>query len=307
MRVAFFGTPQFAVPTLRALLESRHDVVLVVAQPDRPVGRGMQMTRPPVAALALEAGIPIEQPVRIDDAFVSRIGESGAEIAVVVAYGKILPRRLLDGVPGGFLNVHASLLPRWRGAAPVQRSIAAGERVTGVTIMRIDEELDHGPTLAMREIAIGEHDRAPAVFARLAEAGGSLLIDVLDQVERGDANEVPQQHERATLAPKIRKEEGEVDWGEPARALYDRFRAFDPWPGLAALIRGEKIKLTDLGGVSDDSGAPGQVLAFLEGAAVVATGEDALIVRSIQRPGKRAADAADVLRGMKIAPGDVLQ
>lgn len=307
MKIAFFGTPAFAVPTLRRIIESHHDVVLVVAQPDRPAGRGMKMMKPPVAQIAIDERLALEQPARIDEGFIERVRDLNPDVAVVVAYGRILPRRLLDAVRGGFINVHASLLPRWRGAAPIQRAIEAGETVTGVAIMRIDEELDHGPVFATREVAIGPDDRAPELFDRLGDTGADLLIEVLDAIERGEASEAPQEHARATVARKIRKEEGLVQWSAPARILYDRFRAFYPWPGLTAEVGGERMKVADVKGVVEATAPPGRIVEFRGGAAVIATAEDALLISSLQRPGKRAADAADVLRGMNLGPGDLLQ
>lgn len=306
MKLLFFGTPEFAVPTLERLLGSRHQVVAVYAQPDRPAGRGMKMQQPPVAQLAAQRGVQLEQPPRIDDEVIGKIAESGAELAVVVAYGRILPNKLLESVPRGFFNVHASLLPKWRGAAPVQRSIAAGETETGVTIMQIDEELDHGPVFAARAIPIGEDERAPSVLAGLSEAGGDLLLDVLDQIEAGTASGTPQNHAEATYAPKVTKEEGNVDWNLPARALYDRFRAFYPWPGLTVGASGERLRLSELSGVSDARGAAGEILSIAPDGVEIASGEGSLVVVSMQRPGRRAAPAADVVRGMRLGIGDRL-
>jgi methionyl-tRNA formyltransferase len=306
VKVAFFGTPEFAVPSLRRILAATHEVVLVVAQPDRPAGRGMKLRKPPVAELAMEMGIPLVQPVRIrSEEMLETIGASGCELAVVVAYGKILPAALLEIPPLGFINVHASLLPKYRGAAPIQRAIESGERMTGVTIMRIDEELDHGPMFAKAEVAIGPDERAPSVAARLAEAGGRILVEQLDRIESGTSVETPQEHSAATHAAKIEKSEGRVDWERSARTLYDRFRAFDPWPGLYAEIRGEIVKLTEIALV-DERGKPGTLLRAAGEDAIVACGEGALGLRLLQRPGKRPALAADVLRGLGIGPGDEL-
>lgn len=305
MKVAFFGTPEFAVPSLRAILDSNHDVVLVVAQPDRPAGRGMKLRQPPVAELAIEQRIPLVQPPRIrGEEMLEAIRASGCELAVVVAYGKILPAALLEIPPHGFINVHASLLPKYRGAAPIQRAIEAGERMTGVSIMRIDEQLDHGPVFAMAEVPIGPDDRAPAVAARLAAVGGRILVEQLDRIEAGTAVETPQDHAAAMHAAKIEKSEGRVDWESSAKTLYDRFRAFDPWPGLHTEIAREAVKLSDIA-PADEEGMAGTVLRCGEDA-VVACGAGALRLQSLQRPGKRPAPAADVLRGLGIRPGDRL-
>ncbi|MGH9459505.1 MAG: methionyl-tRNA formyltransferase [Thermoanaerobaculia bacterium] len=308
MEIVFFGTPEFAVPSLRTLLLSSHRVKLVVAQPDRPAGRGMKLRKPPVAEVALEAGVPLVQPAKIrDESFLSDIEKTAAEVAVVVAYGRILPASLL-GIPRhGFVNVHASLLPRYRGAAPIQRAIAHGDRVTGVSIMKLDEEMDHGPVYATERTPIEFDERAPSVAARLAVLGGALLVDVLDEIERGTAVAKEQDHDAATYAPKVEKREGEVAWSDRALAIYDRFRAFDPWPGTFTIIRGESVRLVDITPVIPrQSLPPGTVLEVGASDLVVACSEGALRVRMAQRPGKKPAPAADLARGWSIAAGAML-
>lgn len=306
VKIAFFGTPEFAVPTLRALLDSSHEVVLVVAQPDRPAGRGMKLKKPPVAELALERGIPLEQPARIrTPEFREVVRASGCELAVVVAYGRILPAPLLEVPPHGFINVHASLLPRYRGAAPIQRAIEAGERVTGVSIMRIDEELDHGAVFATAEIPIGPDERTPELAARLSSVGGALLVSQVDAIESGRATETEQDHAAATFAPMIEKSEGAIDWSQPARKLYDRYRAFYPWPGVFTSIGGEMIKLTE---IAPDSleGSPSRIVAVDGTEVVVGCGEGSLRLRTIQRAGRKPAAAGDVIRGLGLGAGDRL-
>ncbi|HEY6137225.1 MAG TPA: methionyl-tRNA formyltransferase [Thermoanaerobaculia bacterium] len=278
MRLLFFGTPQFAVPTLEAIARE-HEVVLVVAQPDKPAGRGMHLQAPAVVVRARELGLPVAQPPKIRD-----FAPPAAEAAIVVAYGKILPAALLATMP--FYNVHASLLPKYRGAAPIQRSIEHGEAETGVTIMRIDEQLDHGPTLLAASTAIDPDEHSPGLGSRLSALGADLMRRVL----RERPAEVEQDHARATLAPKIDKEEGLVDWSAPARAIYDKFRAFDPWPGIFT----DTMKLIDVAPASGQ-GAPESILAIDDGV-VVACGEGALRVRTIQRAGKPRVNAADVAR-----------
>jgi len=277
LRLLFFGTPQFAVPTLDAIARE-HEIALVVAQPDKPAGRGMHVQAPAVVVRARELGLPVAQPARLRD-FVAPPADAG----IVVAYGKILPAALLT-IP--FYNIHASLLPKYRGAAPIQRAIEHGERETGVTIMRVDQELDHGPMLAMERTPIGPDEHTPALAARLSTLGAEALLRVL----RERPAEVAQDHARATLAPKIEKEEGLVHWSEPARAIYDKFRAFDPWPGIFT----ESLKLIDVAPVSG-SGEPGSVIAIDDGV-VIACGERALRIRTIQRAGKSRVSAADVAR-----------
>src|SRR5437016_205417 len=218
MRLVFFGTPSFAVPSLDALVR-QHEVALVVAQPDKPAGRGMKMQPPAVALRARELGLTLAQPAKIRDAaFLDSIAALRPDAGIVVAYGKIFPAALLQIPARGFLNVHASLLPKYRGAAPIQRAIERGERETGVTIMRVDEELDHGPMLLAARTDIGPDEHAPSLASRLSVVGAAALLDAL----AGTPAEIPQEHAQATLAPKIEKSEGAVDWHAPARAIYDK-------------------------------------------------------------------------------------
>jgi methionyl-tRNA formyltransferase len=290
VRVIFFGTPQFAVPSLDALART-HDVALVVAQPDKPAGRGMKMQAPAVAARARELGLPLAQPAKIRDAaFLESIAALRPDAGIVVAYGKILPAALLEIPRRGFFNVHASLLPRYRGAAPIQRAIEHGERETGVTIMRVDEQLDHGPMLAAVTAAIGPDERAPSLAARLSILGAEALAGALAE----SVDETPQDHAQATFAPKIEKSEGAVDWNEPARAIYDKFRAFDPWPGLFT----PELKLLDIApDVGRASAPPGTILSIDDDGVVVAAGDGAIRLITVQRAGKPRAAAADLARG----------
>ena len=267
MRVVFFGTPEFAVPTLDAVARG-HEVVLVVAQPDRPAGRGMKLHSPAVAVRARELGLPLVQPAKIrTEELLASIAAARPDLGVVIAYGRILPGSLLAIPRHGFVNVHASILPRWRGAAPIQRAIEAGDAETGVTIMRVDEELDHGPMLSIARTAIGPDERSPALAARLARLGADALLPVLAGLERGTAQETAQEHAAATLAPKIEKQEGAVRLDEAARTIYDRFRAFDPWPGVFVESGGEALKLTEIRPVAL-SGAPRTVLGIANGVVV---------------------------------------
>ena len=296
MRILFMGTPDFAVPTLDAIARE-HDVVLVVAQPDKPSGRGMKMHAPAVAVRARELGLPVLQPARIrNDDVLAEMARTSPDAGVVIAYGKILPAALLEIPKHGFLNVHASVLPRWRGAAPIQRSIEAGDRVTGVTIMRVDELLDHGPMFAVSTTEIDPDEHTPALAARLSTLGAEALLTVLRDVERGTAVETPQDHELATLAPKIEKSEGEVHFEETAKAIYDRFRAFDPWPGIFVQSGGETIKLTDVR-VVDASGEPRTILS-IDDDVVIAARDGAVRVIEMQRPGKPRTAAGAIARGL---------
>jgi methionyl-tRNA formyltransferase len=296
LRLAFFGTPEFAVPALEALARE-HDVALVVAQPDKPAGRGMKLQAPPVVVTARELGLAVAQPPKIrNEEFLGAIREAAPEVGVVVAYGKILPAALLQIPQRGFLNIHGSILPRWRGAAPIQRAIEHGDRETGVTIMRVDEELDHGPMLKIATTAIGPDERTPALARRLASIGAEALLDVL----RDWPAEVEQDHAAATIAPKIEKTEGIITFDEPASAIYNRFRAFDPWPGITF---GE-FKLTDMR-LAQGSAPPRTILAIDDGV-TVAAGEGAIRILELQRPGKPRTSAGAIARGLGWKAGGVI-
>ena len=289
MRVIFFGTPEFAVPTLEALARE-HEIALVVAQPDKPAGRGMKMQAPAVAVNARQMGLPLAQPPKIrNDEFLGSIAALKPDVGIVVAYGKILPANLLAIPSHGFINVHASILPKYRGAAPIQRAIEHGESTTGVTIMRVDEELDHGAMLAIETTEIGPDERTPSLASRLSRIGAEALLPVLESMPEG----VTQDHDAATYAPKIEKSEGAIDWSKSTASIYNKFRAFDPWPGIFA----GDLKLIDVA-PADGHGTPGRVLSSTSDGVIVATGDGALRLITVQRPGKPKAAAADILRGL---------
>jgi methionyl-tRNA formyltransferase len=285
LRIVFFGTPDFAVPALESLA-SAHDVALVVAQPDKPAGRGLKIQTSAIARLANELHLPLAQPARVRDVLADVEGLK-PDVGVVVAYGKILPAALLSIPEHGFLNVHASLLPKYRGAAPIQRAIANGETITGVTIMRVDEQLDHGPMLAAGSVPIGPDERAPGVSERLARLGASTLLRTLDHISPG----VPQDDAEATKASKIEKSEGEVRWKDSTASIYNRFRAFDPWPGVFI----GNLKLIDLR-PAKGSGKPGTILSIDDGV-TVATADGAVKLLTLQRAGRARMSAAEFARG----------
>ena len=292
MRIIFFGTPDFAVPSLEALVRE-HEIALVVTQPDKPAGRGMKMTQPAVAERARQFGFEVAQPAKIRDAtFLKRVEAIGADVAVVIAYGKILPKQLLAIPRHGFVNVHGSILPKYRGAAPIQRAIEAGETTTGVSIMRVDEELDHGPVLAIETVEIRADERAPSVSRGLAAIGGELLAGVLREMSRGALSETPQDHARATWAPKIAKREGLVTFSESPVSIYNRFRAFDPWPGVFFETEGEAIRILEME-PADVSAPPRTIVDIGDGVVV-----DGLRLTRLRRPGKSAAPAANVARAL---------
>lgn len=304
MRVVFFGTPEFAVPTLEAVA-AEHEVALVVAQPDRPAGRGMKLHQPPVAARALELGLRLLQPAKIrTDEFLSVVAEVEPDVGVVIAYGRILPAPLLEIPRHGFINVHASLLPKYRGAAPIQRAIEAGEKVTGATIMRVDEELDHGAILDVATIEIGPDERLPSVSQRLADAGAKALVRTLAALERGTAVDTPQDHSSATQAAKIGKEEGRITFAEPVRVIYDRFRAFDPWPGVFFESCGETIRIAEMAPAGFAGSHRSRTVIAIDQSVVVAAADGHVRLDQLQRPGKVRAAAGDVARGLGWRAGE---
>ena len=305
MRIVFFGTPDFAVPSLESVARE-HDVALVVAQPDRPAGRGMRLHKPPVAERAMELGLAVEQPPKVRDAgFLQKVRDLAPDAGVVVAYGRILPKTLLDIPKHGFLNVHGSLLPKYRGAAPIQRAIEAGERTIGATIMRVDEELDHGPMLDTVTIESSTDERLPSIARKLSIAGAEALARTLRAIENGSARETEQDHANATHAAKIEKEEGRVTFGERAETIFNRFRAFDPWPGVFFESGGETIKIIDMQRVDGSPSKARTIVSIGDGVTVAAEG-GLLKLITLQRPGKPKAAAADVARGLGWRAGEPL-
>ena len=307
-KLAFFGSPEFAVPTLDALAASRYRPVLVVTQPARPAGRGRQPEEPAIATRAREHGIEVWQPQKVrDPAFLSAFAARDFDVAVVVAFGQIFPATLLALPRLGGINLHASLLPRHRGAAPIQAAIAAGDRETGVTTMRMEAGLDTGPVLLRRTTAIGDEEDAPALAARLAVTGAELVVETLERLESGALQAVPQDDALATLAPRLDKRDGLVDWSADAAAIWRRSRAYRPWPGLTTLCGSEPLKLHQvrpLAAPSPGRAAPGTFLGFEDGAlAVAAGGGTTLGLYRVQRPGRRVLAAQEFLRGERLRVG----
>ena len=304
LRIAFAGTPQFALPALRACLGSPHRVVGVLTQPDRPAGRGRELRSSPVKLLALEAGVPVAQPpsLRTPDARAPLV-EWAPDLMVVVAYGLILPPEVLALPRLGCVNIHGSLLPRWRGAAPIQRAILAGDSETGVTIMRLDAGLDTGPMLLSRRHPIGLHDTAGDLHDVLAELGAAALIEAIDGLAAGTLEPKPQPAEGATYAPKIEKAEAMLDWDSDAASLDRRIRAFNPWPVAETLLAGESLKLlrAQVAKHAGSEASPGTVLGIADDGMHVACGEGVLAVRELQRAGKRPVSARDFANAVRVA------
>jgi methionyl-tRNA formyltransferase len=301
VRVVFMGSPEFAVPCLRALAGA-HEVVLAVSQPDKPAGRGSQLAAPAVKIAAQELGIPVIQPrsARTGE-LAEALGRSGAELAVVVAYGKILPKPVLEALPRGCINVHASILPKYRGAAPVQWAVINNEPETGIAIMQLDEGMDTGPVLLERRVAIEPDETSGELLVRLAPIGAAALLDAIAT----GPEPKPQDHAAASHAPMLTKADGAIDFTKPAVAVAARIRGVDPWPGAQATLRGQTIKLfRALAGAGQ--GKPGEVIAIDRDGLHVATSDGAVLISDIQAPGRKRLAAAQFASGRGIAVGDVL-
>ena len=305
MKIVFAGTPEFAASALRRLIDAGHDVVLVLTQPDRPAGRGMRMTPSAVKQVALAHGIEVLQPVSLkrEREAVERLKATPHEVMVVAAYGLILPQEVLDIPTRGCLNIHASLLPRWRGAAPIQRAIEAGDRESGVCIMQMEAGLDTGPVLLSRAIALDSHETAATLHDRLAALGADMIAEVLAAPDA--FHPVAQPATGVTYAAKISREEASLDFRQPARVLDCRIRAFDPFPGASATIGATTIKIWGCHGVDRAAGAsPGTVLAAGPGGIEVACGDRTVIeLTELQRPGAKRLHAREFLAGFPLPPG----
>jgi methionyl-tRNA formyltransferase len=304
LRIAFAGTPQFALPALSALLKSSHRVVGVLTQPDRPAGRGQQMRASPVKLLALDAQLPLAQPANLKtEESRAELSRWAPDVLVVVAYGLILPPPVLALPRLGCVNIHGSLLPRWRGAAPIQRAILAGDAETGVTIMQLDAGLDTGPTLLERRRSIGSHDTAGDLHDALSELGAAALIEALDGLAAGTLKARAQPAEGVSYAPKIEKAEAPLDWSSSATRLDRQIRAFNPWPVAETRFAGESLRvlqarITDPVGTH---GVSGTLLGIADDGLRVACGEGVLAVRELQRAGKRPISARDFSNAVRLA------
>ncbi len=310
LRIVFFGTPAFAVPALRALIASPHLVVAAVTQPDRPRGRGHKVTPGAVKLEALQGGIPVLQPDRLSSAdFVEAFAGLQSDLGVVAAYGKLLPDALLAGPRLGMINVHASLLPRWRGAAPVHRAILAGDRATGVTIMRVVKKLDAGPMLATIETAIGDDETSAELEVRLAGLGAPLLVDTVDRLAAGPVTERPQDESAVTYAHRLERRESAIDWRRPARDVRNQIRGLQPWPLATAVFLGRRTMLLRSEVVDERAreSAPGTVDAVLADGLDVATAPGAIRLREIQTAGKAPMTVAAFLRGHPVRVGEVFR
>jgi methionyl-tRNA formyltransferase len=308
MKLVFCGTPEFAVPALRAVLAAGHEVALVVSQPDRPVGRAAVMTAPAVKRAALENSLRVVQPEKIKNnlEFRAELESIAPDVIVIVAYGRIVPKWMLDLPRLGNINVHGSLLPKYRGAAPIQWAIARGESLTGVTTMRIDEGLDTGDILLQREVRIGPDDTSVDLFPRLAEAGAHLLVETLAGLAADTMAAHPQNHGDATLAPILTREDALVDFTQPASVLYDRWRGFQPWPGAYSFLQGKKLTLHRIAPAGASTRSPGEVLIDQQRCFVACGEHSQLELLELQIEGRKRMPAEYFLRGAGLKTGDRL-
>lgn len=301
--IVFMGTPAFAVPSLKALLSAGYDVKAVFTQPDRPVGRGKQIAMPPVKGAALEAGIPVHQPQRLrgnEEAYAA-LQALAPDLIVVVAYGQILPESILNLPPFGCINVHASLLPRYRGAAPIQWSILKGDPETGVATMQMEKGLDTGPVLLTARTPIGPDETADALSQRLSEIGAATLVETLEPWFAGTLKPTPQDDAQATYAPMLTKAMAEMDWRQSAQALHQRIRALYPWPGTSTVLGEELVKVLKASASDRDpaGAAPGTVLAVGAEGWEIACGAGILRIEQVQLPNKKAQSADEAARGWR--------
>lgn len=311
MKIVFMGTPDFAVPALQALAAAGHEVLLAITQPDKKKGRGKAVQYPPVKEAALALGIPVLQPVRIrEEEWIRRLQEYKPDLGVVSAFGQILPKEILEWPRLGCINIHASLLPKYRGAAPIQQCIIDGEQRSGVTIMQMDEGLDTGAMLAKTEVLLDEEETGGSLHDKLSAAGARLLIDTLPALEAGTVAAVPQEDEKSTYAGMLKKEMGNIDWTRPAVEIERLIRGLNPWPSAYTSFRGKTLKLWRAKVVEMDESkavSAGEVLAVTKQALVIATGSGALSILELQLEGKKRMDIESFLRGYPVSVGEQLE
>jgi len=305
-RIIFMGTPDFACPTLQTLIERGENIVAVVTQPDRPKGRGQKLMPPPVKELAERSGIPVYQPLKVrEPGFIDIIRELKPDVIVVVAFGQILPKALLDIPPHGCINVHASLLPRYRGAAPLNWCIINGEAETGVTTMLMDVGLDTGDMLLIRKTPLDENEDIAALHDRMAAMGAALLAETLDKRKAGEIIPVPQIDADSCYAPMLKKEDGTINWSSDARAIHNQVRGLAVWPGASTTIGDQVLKIFRTR-VGTGTGVPGTVLQAAKGCFEVACQSGSLFLQELQLAGKKRLDCTSFLAGFPVSPGTLL-
>lgn len=308
MKVLFLGSDSFAIPTLAALHGSKHEVLAVVTQPDKPAGRGQKTTPCPVAMVAKEHGFHLLQPEKISDPkIVEALRRLGADVIVVAAYGQFIPSELVKSAPHEAVNIHPSLLPKYRGAAPIQWALLNGDTITGVTTMKVAPEMDAGDIYLQCSTPIDEVETAADLYKRLGEIGAELLLETLKQIKGGTLKGTPQNKEKIVLAPKLKKEEGLLEWNNPAEKLFNRVRALNPWPGTFTFLQGKRLKVLEAAPVEMNSQlAPGAVIENKKGI-IVACGKGALCLLELQLEGKNGMSAADFLKGHPLKIGEILK
>lgn len=304
MRIVFCGTGEIGAPALEALLASKkHTVVGVITQPDKPAGRDLKPRASVIKQIALAQNLPVQQPEKLRSAAaLEDLRALAPDLMVVAAYGQILPKSVLETPRLGCLNLHASLLPRHRGASPIHAAILAGDHETGITVMYMDEGLDTGDILLAQKLAIGSDETTGQLHDRLADLAAPCLLEALDLLELGNAPRIPQDNALATYAPKLKKTDGHLDWHQPAEALATRIRAMSPWPGATTPLAGQTLKI-HAAATDSASGAPGEILASAPGVLRVACGSGSLVLLSLQLEGRKRLPAAEFLRGHPLAPG----
>ena len=307
MKIIFMGTPEFAVPSLNALLSSKKDVAAVVTQPDKPSGRGKKLTPPPVKVLALNSGVKVLQPEKLkDEAFLNTLKEINPDIIVVAAYGKILPSKILHLPRYGCINVHASLLPKYRGAAPISWAIINGEKETGITIMQMDEGLDTGSILLQKGIEITKEDTAGTLSNKLSKIGAELLIEGLNAIEKGEIKPITQDNSKTSYAPMLKKEDGQINWTKGAEDIYNMVRGMDPWPGAFTYYKGELWKVWKVRHGDTGKGLAGEILAADKDRIDVASKDNVISIIEIQPANKKRMTVSVFLRGHKVEAGVIL-
>jgi methionyl-tRNA formyltransferase len=306
LKIVFCGTPAFALPTLRQLIaQPDFQVEAVVTQPDRPRGRGQETSSSPVKAAALEAGISVYQPekIRSESAF-DFFKRLAPDVVVIIAYGQIIPQRLIDIPRLGWINLHGSLLPKYRGAAPINWAIANGETRTGITTMQVDAGLDTGPILLTHEVEITSHETAPQLYARLAEAGALLMVETLRRLDRNEITSQPQQGPQASLAPLLKKEDGRIDWNLAALKIYNRIRGLQPWPGAFTTFRGKTCHIWGKPAQEVVDGAPATILARGHDVLVACGEQTSLHLEFAQLEGRKRVTAQEFANGARLTPSD---
>ncbi len=309
MKVLFMGTPDYAAVTLEKLIASEHELLGVVTQPDKQKGRGQELSFSPVKELALKHGIPIYQPNKVREVdFLDMVRVMAPEVIVVAAFGQILPKALLDIPPYGCINVHGSLLPKYRGAAPIQYSIIDGEGETGITIMYMDAGIDTGDMILQARLPIAENETGGSLFDKMSHLGADLLLEALDQLKAGTALRIPQDNEQATYVKVLSKDMGFLDFSQPAVKLERMIRGLNPWPSAFTYLEGKTLKLwqASVEPLKDNSAKPGQVIELRKDSFVVATGDNALVIKELQLEGKKRMTTDAFLRGYQLAPGTIL-